>query len=126
MIKRRYAIIVDIVFVALVPIFWLISKIMMMDSAVCAVRNSGYLCPACGGTRCVYYFMRLDFVSSFLANPYLFISAIAAAVLLFVYNVYILSKGKYLSKTYKVLFNPYYLIIWTVGFTVFGVLRNFL
>ncbi len=126
MIKRRYAIIVDIVFAAMLPILWGLSNLMLLDRTFCVFRKSGYLCPACGGTRCVYYFMRLDFVSSFLANPYLFISAIAAAVLLFVYNVYILSKGKYLSKTYKVLFNPYYLIIWTVGFTVFGVLRNFL
>lgn len=36
-------------------------------------------CPGCGGTRAVYYLLRLDFANSFISNPAVIITALILA-----------------------------------------------
>ena len=37
------------------------------------LKNYGFICPACGSTRCIISFMEWNFVASFLYNPFLFV-----------------------------------------------------
>lgn len=39
-------------------------------------ERTGLYCPGCGGSRSLYYFLRLDFVSSFVAFPALPVTAL--------------------------------------------------
>ena len=68
-------------------------------------KNTGLLCPSCGGTRCVVYIMNGDFASAFFSNMVFFIGI----VYLFITNiVYIINLNR--NKNTYLYYEKFYLI----------------
>ena len=115
---------VAVIFVAvLLPI--VAGKLLDGNGRECSfVENLGILCPSCGGTRCVFNFFSGRFVAAFGFNPYIFCSIIYAFACFLVLNVKILLKFKAAEKAFSVITDYRVVIVWTVGFVMFGILRN--
>ena len=125
-ISRLHVVIID----CLVPIAFLVcyitSRFMHSLSIICYVKKMGFECPACGGTRCVISFTDFDFVSSFNYNPYIFITIIFTAITLVFMNVTVFSESQTCEKLFTKLISFRLVIIWAIGFVLFGIIRNFI
>jgi len=125
MVRRRYVLILDVVLVALLPICAVLSTWMIDSLSGCFLQKYGLLCPACGGTRCVMYFTRAEFLKAFRMNPYLFLTVPILIFMIVLLNLVSLSGGRFGKIGLKKMCRPENLIVWAVGFAAFGVLRNF-
>ena len=84
---------------------------------------TGYLCPGCGITSCLFSILKLDFKSAFNYNP-----------LVFIYLPFIIAYFIYLSYLYiydkkdKILVKipNYYLYILIIITILYGIIRNFI
>ena len=100
---------------------WVISAMLQWIPS-CPFLKMGVLCPACGGTRCVHLLIHGDIWGSFQMNPYIFLSFLFAGFLMVLLHcAAIFNRGEKLLKT---LARPATVIIWAVGFVLFGILRN--
>lgn len=81
-------------------------------------KITGFLCPACGGTRCIKSIFNLDFINAFKYNQMIFFTTMYMFVLNLVYVITTIFK-----KTI-IVFKYYYVYFWLIFFTVFTILRN--
>ncbi len=89
----------------------------------CYVRQLGFLCPACGGTRCVEAFFGGDFSTAFRFNPAVFLLIIYGIVLLLLLNLQLLCKQ--LRPLTRGMVHPNAVIAAAILFVLFGIFRNF-
>lgn len=84
-------------------------------------KFTGFYCPACGITRCIFSILNGDFIKAFKYNQLVFV-LIPILFLLFIYKCYlfITKKKDYINKKY---YNLLYIFL-LVSFLIFGVLRN--
>lgn len=122
--KRRYILLLDGTLLLLVPVAALLSGWMLGNLPACGFLRYGILCPACGGTRCVKFLSRGQLAPAFQMNPYLFCTAFLALGLVILLNVVGLSQGQRGTGLLKRVCRPIWLILWAVGFSLFGILRN--
>ena len=122
--KRWHILLLDGLLIALIPIAGLLSGLMINMLPDCLLYKQGLLCPACGGTRCIRYLAQLKPLAAFKMNPYIFCTAIICVGLLILLNAAVLSGGKY--GLLKKLCRPTFVILWAIGFVLFGILRNIL
>ena len=67
-------ILLGLLWLSLIALHLLVSKITGNDVSLCWVRNlTGFSCPTCGTTRVVLNLFRLDLSSAFLSNPLVFV-----------------------------------------------------
>ena len=124
-ISRLQVVIIDSIVPVVFAVCYILSRFMHSVLPLCYVREySGFLCPACGGTRCVIAFTRFDFVESFFYNPYIFITIIVTALLLIFLNIIVFTKNNACKKIFSKVVKPRLVILWAIGFVAYGVIRN--
>ena len=126
MIKRRHILLLDGLALLLVLIGraltgWMIEK----EITPCIYLQKGFLCPACGGTRCVDHLLKGDLLQAFQMNPYIFCTVFLCAGVVIFLNITAFTKKHRGEKLLQLVLKPRWLIVWSVGFAVFGILRNF-
>lgn len=125
-ISRLQLFILDCIILSLAVVGFFLSHWMIENSPGCVFRKLGFLCPACGGTRCVRYFLEADFATAFRYNSYIFITIILAVIALVFLNITVFSKSKTCEKICIKLINYRTIILWAICFAVFGIVRNIL
>lgn len=84
-------------------------------------KFTGFYCPACGITRCIFAILNGDFIKAFKYNQLIFI-LIPILLLYFIYKCYLFiwQKKDYINnRYYKILY-----LFLILSFLVFGILRN--
>ena len=124
-ISRLQIVLIDILAVVSLVICYILSRLMYIGLPVCFIKNSsGFLCPACGGTRCVMAFTSVDFADSFKYNPYIFITIIFVVIALILLNVTVFTNSVICQKISAKFLNYRTVIFWGIGFALFGIIRN--
>ena len=123
--KRKYVIILDACIAAVALGSKWITAWMMALIPDCPVTRFGLLCPACGGTRCVRYFLELRWGQAFIMNPFFFalIWYVGAGLLLL--NVGVLGNVSWAKRISGAMLHWRAVIVIAVLFGVFGIVRNF-
>ena len=122
--KRKYILLLDAGILALIPVVVLLAKWMLDALPDCFSLRIGLLCPACGGTRCLLQMVQGHFGQALKLNPYFFFTAWILLGLLVLGNVYAFSHGKWGGKLLRQLWQTKWVIVWAIGFALFGVFRN--
>ncbi len=110
------------IFTAFIPF---LADIMLKNAPTCFFAERGIMCPACGGTRCVYSFFTGNFSNAIHYNPGIFIGIIYALVLIIVLNVSVFSKCLKFKKALSLMLHPMTLVSLATAFALFGIIRNF-
>lgn len=92
----------------------------------CPFVKLGFTCPSCGGTRCVFNILSLNFVTAFKFNPFIFVMFFYAAICFIAVNIYFLFGAKWAKKLYTAMLNPKIIICIAILFALFGIIRNFI
>ena len=118
--ELKTMIILQIIFLVItVAIYILINTEIYSKISECNFNKiTGYLCPACGGTRCIKRIFNLDFINAFKYNQMIFFTIIYMFILNLVYVITTI-----LKKTI-ILFKYYYVYFWLIFFIVFTIFRN--
>jgi hypothetical protein len=90
----------------------------------CPVMQFGFLCPACGGTRCVRYFFSGQFAQAFTMNPFVFVLIWYLCAALVLLNIGVLLKLPKAEKIAIRMTDWRAVIVAAVLFAVFGIVRN--
>ena len=91
----------------------------------CYLAARSLPCPACGGTRCVYNFFSLNFAAAFQYNPCVFVVIIFMLILAILLNLWILFGIKWAEKAFKAATDYRVIILLTILFIFFGIIRYF-
>ncbi len=123
--KKKIAIIsVDLILVLIGvfahPIVYFFSSII----PECPAKAIGILCPACGGTRCFYYFFSGDFAAAFSLNAFLFLTLIYALALFLLWNLSWLFEAAFAKKLLRYLLDYRVFLLWGIGMGLFCLIRN--
>ncbi len=86
-------------------------------------KNTGLLCPSCGGTRCVAYIMKGDFASAFFSNMVFFIGIVYLFITNIVYIINLNRNKKILTWIYP---KYWYSIVFAIILVMYTILRNVL
>ena len=123
MLKRWHVLLLDAALISLIPIAYLLTQWMMVDMGPCYFLERGIQCPSCGGTRCVMYLSQFQFISAFKMNPFFFITAMICLAMVILLNISVFFNWNKGWNILKKVAKPYSVIIWAIGYAVFGMLR---
>lgn len=102
-----------------IALYILINTSLYKNNVNCTfLKITGFLCPACGGTRCVNSILRLDFINALKYNAAIFVTCLYIFVINLAYII-----GTFFNKKI-VLFKTYHVYIWLVAFFIYAILRN--
>ena len=90
----------------------------------CPAKAVGILCPACGGTRLSFYLLSGNFSAAFFVNPFLFITAIYAMILFFLWNLSWIFNLRFAQRALRLLLDYRIFIGWGIGMLIFFLIRN--
>ena len=125
MIRRRYVLALDGALLVLALAGRALTGWMLGEGLTpCPYLQWGLLCPACGGTRCIHFLLRGKLLQSFQMNPYIFLTAVLCVTIVALLNVTAFTKKHCGEKITRKILKPRWLVVWAIGFAVFGVLRN--
>ena len=82
---------------------------------------TGFLCPGCGGTRCVDSLLHFNFVDAFIFNPMAAL-IFTAIMVLAVYSIINGLRRPY--KPMKYTFRVWHVILFACGYLFFFIIRN--
>lgn len=102
-----------------------ISAFMLRSASECNLLGDGIICPACGGTRCVYHFVSGNFRSAFSYHPVVFCIIIYLILLLILWNLDFLFGVRFAKKIHKWMVDYRTIIVIAVCYVVIGLSRNF-
>ena len=122
--QKRLIIILDIALILLVLCSGWIAALMLRLLPDCFVTELGLQCPACGGTRCIRAIASGDFVGAFAYNPYLFGTGLLAGLLLILLNLGYVCGFPRCKNLLQRINLPWLVILWAIGFVLFGIARN--
>ncbi len=97
-------------YINLVPDCWIHSKI-------------GFLCPACGGTRCIINIFKGNIIEAFFSHIVFFVGIIYAMIINVVYIINIDNEKKILTWIYP---KYWYSIIFAIVIIIYTIVRNLL
>lgn len=92
----------------------------------CGFLMRGYLCHACGGTRCVYHFFSGNFGTAFLYNPFVFLMIIYCFIAIVFLNLYCFFEIRFAWRAFRAMTDWKTIIVLAIAFVVFGVVRHFI
>ncbi len=98
---------------------------MLGSESQCFMLEKGWICPACGGTRCAFYFASGEFAKAFSYHPVMFCIFIYLAVLLIFWNLELLLKWGWAKKLRKIMADYRAIIAVALCYVVIGMSRNF-
>ena len=104
----------------------LLAKFLISLPIDCFVQEMGMLCPACGGTRCVSLVFQGRFTEAFWMNPYIFLTGIFAGMIIGLIHLTVLIDKDCFRKFSSHILRYRTVIVWAIGFGLFGILRNFI
>ena len=124
--KRWHILLLDAVLLTLIPIVGLLARWMMDAVPACIFLERGIRCPSCGGSRCVLYLTQFRFADAFRMNPFYFSTAMVCLALILFLNISVLLQWQKGMRIFKKVCRPYLVILWAIGYAVFGFIRMFL
>lgn len=124
--KQTVLLVLDVVFLLLVMLAPKLSGWMLGSWEDCWVAEMGFLCPACGGTRCVQFLSQGRIREALQSNWYLCLLLLYGGVLLCMANLAVLFRVEFAEKAMRKMGNHWVLIGLFAGFALFGILRNVL
>lgn len=86
-------------------------------------KNTGILCPSCGGTRCIVYLLKGDFIKAFYSNMVFFIGIVYLFITNLVYIINLNKNKKILTWIYP---KYWYSIVFAIILVMYTILRNIL
>lgn len=92
----------------------------------CFIAEMGYLCPACGSTRCLLALSRLQIGQAFTYHPLLCILGFYGALGLLALNLGYLAGIGFFRRLFRLLTDYRAIITWAIAYGLFGLLRNIL
>lgn len=116
--------IVDFLAVALAFLLRPVTRIMFDSLPDCVFARMGFLCPSCGGTRCINQLSRGRLVEAFMYNPCVFLMVVYMLLILVVANLGYLFNVSMARKIFKAITNYKVIITIAVCYAVFGIIRN--
>ena len=90
----------------------------------CFFLQRGYLCHACGGTRCVYYFFSGRFDIAFSYNPFVFLLILYVFCAIIFLNLMCLTDKEFPKRAFLAMVDPKTVIAIVVSFVLFGLVRH--
>lgn len=123
--KRILIAAIDIVTALSMVFIYFFSRFMLKNFPPCYFAERGFLCPACGGTRCVAALCSGNIIEAFKYNAMFFLMFLYIGAFIVFLNIAFISGSAFFDKAWRKMINPYILIAWAIGFAVFGILRNF-
>lgn len=121
--KKTLMIIIIEVIVLKVLYFFSESNYVEMIPGCWIYKNTSILCPACGGTRCVRYFLKGDFIKAFFSNTVFFFGIIYLICVNIVYLINLNREKKILKWVYP---KYWYVIIFSVSLLLYTIVRYLL
>ncbi len=86
-------------------------------------HQTGILCPACGGTRCLIYLLKGNLIYAFFSHMVFFIGIVYLLIFNFVYIINLNKKEKIGTWIYP---KYWYIIIFAVVLIIYTIIRNLL
>lgn len=123
-IKKSFVILLDVALLLLGLAAGWVTGWMLALIPNCPVTQFGWLCPACGGTRCVRYFFTGKFAQAFAMNPFVFVLIWYLGAALLLLNVGVLLNVPYAQRLAVRMTGWRIVIVAAVVFAVFGIVRN--
>jgi hypothetical protein len=123
--KKLFILLLDLGLVIAAGAAGPLSRWMIAFFPDCPIASMGFLCPSCGGTRCVRAFFSGDFVAALSLNPFFFVLIWYLGVALMLLNVGVLMRVEWAEKAARLMTGWQAVVIAAVIFVIFGVVRNF-
>jgi hypothetical protein len=122
--RKSYVLFLDLGLVIAAIVAAPLSRWMIACFPDCPLAVMGFLCPACGGTRCVRAFFSGDFLGAFWFNPFFFVLIFYLGAALVLLNMGVLLRIKWADQAAQIMTGWQAVIITAVIFAIFGVVRN--
>lgn len=116
----------DLALILLLLLAWPLSKWMMDVIPDCIVAQQGYLCPACGSTRCIQALLQLQLAPAFRLHPLLCLLVFHLAAMVLFLNLGWVAGLDACRRVFRLLTDYRLFIAWGVAYALFGILRNIL
>lgn len=101
-----------------------LARWMMAVLPTCPVAQLGYLCSACGSTRCLLALSQLQLAQAFAFHPLLCLLALYSLLGLLALHLGYLANIQPLRRLCKAMADYRVIIAWAVAYGLFGLLRN--
>ena len=121
--KRLIVLGVDLLLMLCFLLLFFFLPTMMDFLPDCILRELGFPCLGCGGTRCVKAFIHFDFIESFWLHPFVFLSIILAIFFMVLCHLAWVFGIKKMQKLYDTLMNPVFSFSYLGIFIIFAILR---
>ncbi len=121
---KKKAIIIGIEIIIIIALYMFInSKYIELVPKCWVHRKIGFLCPACGGTRCVINIFKGNITQAFFSHMIFFISIVYIIIVNIIYIINIGKKKKILTWIYP---KYWYAIIFAIVLIIYTIVRNLL
>jgi hypothetical protein len=114
----------DLAIISLFLLLKPLANLLLTTLSDCIFTRLGILCPACGGTRAVFYFASGNFSESFHYNPFFFLLIIYFFLFVIIWNLEIFLNLKFAKKLRAKMHHPKTVIIFAILYVIFGIVRN--
>lgn len=121
--KRLIVLGVDLLLIMAFVALFFITPHLIGAFPECFLRQIGFPCLGCGGTRCINAFVHFRFIESFMLHPFAFISILLAIYLMIVTHLAWVFGIKKAQKFFDTLMHPAYSFSYLGLFITFAVLR---
>lgn len=121
--KKRLIIITSEIICLIILYIFINSKYIELMPECWIHKKTGILCPSCGGTRCVVYLLKGDFIKAFFSNTVFFITIVYLFITNLVYIINLNKNKKILTWIYP---KYWYSIVFAIILVMYTILRNVL
>ena len=123
-VNKKKMLIIAIEITVWISLFSFIHSEMIKKIPSCWIyQRLGLFCPACGGTRCVIYFLNLNWVEAFFCHMVFFIGICYLVVVNIIYLINLNREKKIATWIYP---KYWYSIIFAILLIFYTILRNLL
>lgn len=123
--KKIRILLVDFGLLAIAALAWPLSSWMLRSLPPCPFPAMGFLCPACGGTRCIRNLLQGQLAAAWNSNPFFLVLIVYVAAALGLLNVGVLFDHTPTYRLAKKLLSWQFVVIAAILFAIFGIARNF-
>lgn len=121
--KRRMYIIGIEIIIFIILYSFVNSKYINLIPQCWVYRQTGILCPACGGTRCLIYLLKGNWIQAFFSHMVFFVGIMYLLIFNLIYIVNLNKEKKICTWIYP---KYWYIIIFAVILIIYTIIRNLL